>query len=44
MSGRELTRLYRQRAKNLHPDTGGEHEVFIRLTAAYEQLLSNDRR
>ena len=44
MSGRELTRLYRQRAKDLHPDTGGEHEVFIRLTAAYEHLLSKDRR
>jgi len=44
MGGRELTRLYRRRAKELHPDTGGEHEVFIRLTAAYEQLLAGQGR
>ncbi len=35
----EITRLYRQKAKNLHPDTGGDHEQFVRLTEAYEELL-----
>ena len=35
----EITRLYRKKAKSLHPDTGGDHEEFINLTAAYETLL-----
>jgi len=33
-----LTRLFRKRAKALHPDKGGSHEVFVRLTAVYEEL------
>lgn len=36
---KELTRLYRQKAKSMHPDTGGDHEEFVRLTEAYEELL-----
>lgn len=36
---KEITRLYRNKAKALHPDTGGDQEKFIRLTAAYEVLL-----
>lgn len=39
-SRRELTRLYRQKAHELHPDKGGDTERFIRLTAAYEELLA----
>lgn len=39
MSKRELTRLYRHKAKQLHPDTGGGHDEFVRLTAAFEELL-----
>ncbi len=35
----EITRLYRQKAKDLHPDTGGDNEKFVRLTDAYEELL-----
>ena len=35
----EITRMYRKKAKSLHPDTGGEQEEFIRLTVAYEELL-----
>lgn len=35
----ELTRLYRKRAKTLHPDQGGEHSQFILLTEAYNLLL-----
>jgi hypothetical protein len=38
MTRRGLDRLYRQVAKRLHPDTGGTHEAFIRLTEAYEEL------
>lgn len=38
LSKKELTKLYRQKAKELHPDTGGEHEEFVRLTEAFEQL------
>jgi DnaJ domain len=36
---KEITRLYRQKAKSLHPDKGGNHEKFVRLTEAYEELL-----
>ena len=36
---KEITRLYRKKAKSMHPDTGGEQEEFIRLTTAYEELL-----
>lgn len=36
---KEITRLYRQKAKSLHPDKGGDHEKFVHLTEAYEQLL-----
>ena len=36
---KEITRLYRQKAKSLHPDKGGDQEKFVRLTEAYEQLL-----
>ncbi|MBI5557080.1 MAG: hypothetical protein HY885_05535 [Deltaproteobacteria bacterium] len=39
MNDRELTRLYRRRAKELHPDTGGEHDKFVRLKEAFEALL-----
>lgn len=39
MRKRDLTRLYRQKALELHPDKGGDPDLFIRLTAAYEELL-----
>ena len=35
----DLTRLYRQKAHELHPDKGGDTGQFIRLTAAYDELL-----
>lgn len=44
MSKRELTRLYRQQAMLLHPDTGGDHDVFVRLTEAYNRLLAGKKR
>jgi curved DNA-binding protein CbpA len=39
MSKKELTRLYRKKAKDLHPDTGGDHQTFVELSEAYEKLL-----
>lgn len=36
---RGLTRLYRRIARKLHPDTGGKHEQFIKLTEAYQTLI-----
>ena len=39
MRKKDLTRIYRQKAHELHPDKGGDTEQFIRLTAAYEELL-----
>jgi len=38
LSNRDLARLFRQRAKELHPDAGGNHESFIRLNAVYERI------
>ncbi|HID69527.1 MAG TPA: J domain-containing protein [Desulfobacterales bacterium] len=40
---KEITRLYRQKAKLLHPDKGGDHEKFVRLTKAYEELLRSKK-
>jgi hypothetical protein len=37
---RGLRRLYRRQAQKLHPDTGGDHEKFIKLTDAYKSLLA----
>ena len=39
MSHRSLTRLYRRKAQALHPDKGGRHETFIKLTEAYRELV-----
>jgi hypothetical protein len=39
MSRKDLVRLYRKRSQTLHPDKGGDHEAFIRLTRMYRHLL-----
>jgi hypothetical protein len=39
MNRRDLGRLYRQRAHELHPDKGGDHEDFVMLNEAYHKLL-----
>jgi hypothetical protein len=39
MGARELTRIFRRKAKRLHPDRGGDHEAFIRLRHAYTALI-----
>jgi AraC-like DNA-binding protein len=43
MSRRDLGRLYRRRAQELHPDKGGDHEGFIKLNEAYHKLLRTKR-
>lgn len=40
MSKRELTKVYRSLAMKMHPDKGGDHEAFIRLTEVYRMLLA----
>ncbi|MDA8164437.1 MAG: hypothetical protein M0017_05335 [Desulfobacteraceae bacterium] len=43
LSRKQLVGLYRKRAKELHPDKGGDHDKFIHLTHAYESLLREQR-
>ncbi len=38
MSQEDLARHYRRIAKTAHPDSGGDHEDFIKITEAYEFL------
>ena len=38
MNRRALLKLYREKAHELHPDKGGEHDEFVRLTEAYNEL------
>lgn len=40
MTRRELIRHYRQCAKKAHPDKGGDHDAFVRMSDAYECLLA----
>ncbi len=39
MDKKQLTALYRKKAHKLHPDKGGDHDLFIELTTAYNELL-----
>lgn len=41
-SAAEIKRAYRQRARESHPDAGGDEEVFKQVTHAY-QVLSDDQ-
>ncbi len=40
MGKEDITRLFRQRAQELHPDKGGDHEAFIRLRKLFEDLMA----
>ena len=40
----EIKRAYRRKARELHPDTGGDPEAFKELTAAYEVLNNPQAR
>jgi hypothetical protein len=39
----DLIRCYRNRAKEMHPDRGGDHNAFVSMTEAYEVLLLKKR-
>jgi hypothetical protein len=39
MNRKDLVRLYRKRIQKLHPDKGGDHDKFIKLSNAYHHLL-----
>ena len=39
MTRKDLVRLYRKRIQKLHPDKGGNHDTFIKLTRVYHHLL-----
>ena len=39
LTGAELKRLFRKKARELHPDRGGSHEQFIELSNAYQEIL-----
>ncbi len=39
MSRKELSRLYRRKAMEHHPDQGGDHDRFVELTEVYSSLL-----
>ncbi len=39
MGKEEITSLFRRRAREMHPDQGGDHESFIRLRKLFEELM-----
>jgi hypothetical protein len=39
MNRAQLARLFRRRAMKLHPDQGGDHDTFVKLTETYHSLL-----
>lgn len=39
MTRKDLVRFYRKRIQKLHPDKGGDHDKFIKLTQVYHHLL-----
>ena len=44
MNRRSLARLYRRRAQRFHPDKGGDHEKFVKLSQVYHALLKTKKR
>lgn len=43
MSRRELKRMFREKARELHPDKGGDHDLFIELADAYNEIMRTKR-
>lgn len=40
MDRSDLVRLFRRKAQKIHPDKGGDHKAFVKLTEAYHRLLA----
>ena len=40
----ELIRLYRRKARDLHPDVGGDHDQFVQLTDTFKALLQQKKQ
>ncbi|WP_419174592.1 hypothetical protein [Desulfosediminicola sp.] len=43
MESKELSRLYRKKALELHPDQGGDHDAFVELNRIYQLLQKSAR-
>ncbi len=43
LSRRQVTRLFRRKALKLHPDKGGEHKAFIKLSEAYKSIMDSKK-
>lgn len=44
MTRRDLSRLFRRKAMEMHPDQGGRPQDFIRLSEAYKVVMETKRR
>ena len=40
----EIKKAYRQKAKELHPDKGGDEEMFKKVTNAYDILSDENKK
>lgn len=43
MNRRDLVRLYRRKAQQLHPDKGGDPDKFVKLTEVYHELIKTKK-
>jgi hypothetical protein len=43
MDRREFSRLFRRKAMGMHPDQGGRHSDFVRLSEAYRAVMQTKR-
>lgn len=40
MTKRKLKKLFRQKAQELHPDKGGDHDTFVNFSNIYDELMN----
>ncbi|WP_373501100.1 J domain-containing protein [Desulfococcus sp.] len=43
LSKKELSRLFRRKAQEMHPDKGGDHDAFIHLADAYREIKNKKK-
>lgn len=43
LSRKELSRLFRRKAQEMHPDKGGDHDAFIHLANAYREIKNKKK-